>query len=709
MKHFFRVFAFSGSMLLSCGLQAANYNPASALELQNNLTEAAANGEDDTINLSGTFNVADAGGTFTFNSVQSNALTITGAGTTSTSLNGGGSARIMLITSSGSVTITGVTFQNGLINNANAGGLLATAPNITLQNNAFTGNSSSGTGNTGGVGLIATGSVIFSNNTLTSNSTAGNYGGLFLEAATATLSGNTFTQNSAEDAAGGCYIETLSGDLTLNNNTFDSNTADSDEGGACITDVVGNITFTDNVVTNNSAGDVGGIELDSSSGTVTVTGNTISNNTATDSSSEYGGIYARSIGNLIFSNNTVSGNSSVDGYAGAFVYSGSGSAEIDGNMISSNSTDSRSGIYTYAATGLIFSNNQVLSNESLGDEAGGLLTANGGDVQIINNLIVGNTAVDSVAAFTIESTSSSGSLNLINNTIFGNTTSSNGIGGISVTAPSSSVTINAYNNIFYGNNNDGTTAVGVDAFFQNTSGNLNVFNNDLGDVCFALPLSCDVSSLGSDAGNNLLNIDPDFINVASGNYRLQSASGLIDVGLLTAPGLPDTDIVGNPRSFLTIPDIGAYEAVAEISASSTDLDFGSVSTNDSNTLLVTLSNNGSYALTVTGFTLSDTANFVLMMNAGSDACGSTSFPLASGESCTFGIEFSPNEVQAFSESLTIASDAPANPAYVFNLAGSGAAPGGCALTAVSGAGNLWSYASFVFSFALYALWRRKAE
>ncbi len=738
MKHVFKAIVLSGSMLFSFGLHAATFSPTTAVQLQADLTTAQTNGEDDTINLSGTYNVSDVGTGFSFASGESNALTITGADSSSTILNGNGSDRVLTLSSSGNVSVSGITIQNGLMASSSGGGLLATAVDISIQNCAFTSNAVGGSGGGGGASLTSSGSVIFSNNTMSGNSTTGTgaAGALAVMVNNSfTGEGNTFSNNTSTGQVGACFISTLGGDAVFNNNTLNSNSAVGQVGGCNIISL-GNITangntatqnrstgagmgfasfqatsdmnFNNNTITGNSAEEYGAFYM-TIGGNASLSGNTISENTLTDPTGEYAGIQVDSSGNIVFSNNTVNGNSGSQLYGGARLETASGTATVDGNIFSANSVgiSGSAGVSITAAAGLIFTDNQVLSNESLGGEAGADLSSSG-DIQVINNLIVGNTAANNIAGINIfdSATGAPSTLSLINNTVTGNTVANANIGGIYVEATDSSVTINSYNNIFFGNSNNGTTGVGVDAFFDNSSGNLNIFNNDLGEVCFSSPASCDLASLGSDAANNLSE-DPLFIASSTGNYRLQAGSNLIDAGLTTAPSLPSLDLVGNPRSFLSIPDIGAYEAVAEISASSTTLDFGSVSINDSSTLIVTLTNSGSYALNVTAFTLSDTTSFALVMNAGSDACVNTSFQLVSGDSCTFGIEFAPDAVQTFAESLTIASDAPANPAYVLNLAGIGAAPGGCALTAVGGAGSFWPYSGFALSLALCALWRRK--
>lgn len=68
-------------------------------------------------------------------------------------------------------------------------------------------------------------------------------------------------------------------------------------------------------------------------------------------------------------------------------------------------------------------------------------------------------------------------------------------------------------------------------------------------------------------GTNGANIDADpcFVDAVGGNLRLKSSSLCIDVGNNSVPGLPTTDLAGNPRVFdgngdgTAIVDMGAFE------------------------------------------------------------------------------------------------------------------------------------------------------
>ncbi|MCA9322153.1 MAG: right-handed parallel beta-helix repeat-containing protein, partial [Planctomycetes bacterium] len=74
---------------------------------------------------------------------------------------------------------------------------------------------------------------------------------------------------------------------------------------------------------------------------------------------------------------------------------------------------------------------------------------------------------------------------------------------------------------------------------------------------------CDLT--GGFAGPSNLDVDPVFVAPASGDHRLKADSPVIDRGDAASPGLPPTDLDGNPRVIFGAPDLGAYE-VTDIAA-----------------------------------------------------------------------------------------------------------------------------------------------
>ncbi len=60
---------------------------------------------------------------------------------------------------------------------------------------------------------------------------------------------------------------------------------------------------------------------------------------------------------------------------------------------------------------------------------------------------------------------------------------------------------------------------------------------------------------------NDLDIDPQFVDPAHGNYHLQSGSPCLAAGTTSAPALPTTDLDGNPRVVVGAVDMGCYESL----------------------------------------------------------------------------------------------------------------------------------------------------
>ena len=82
---------------------------------------------------------------------------------------------------------------------------------------------------------------------------------------------------------------------------------------------------------------------------------------------------------------------------------------------------------------------------------------------------------------------------------------------------------------------------------------MNAHYSDIGDV---------LADEGTYNADNVLNADPAFVNLAIDDYHLGPTSPCIDAGTINVPnppGLPATDIEGNPRVSGAAPDMGAYE------------------------------------------------------------------------------------------------------------------------------------------------------
>lgn len=738
-KLFWLNLIFGLGVLAPSFAHAATFNPANAADLQAALTQAQSNGEDDTINLSGTYSITS---TLVYSAAENNALTITGAGASSTILDGGSAHSIMSLGSSGTglVSISGLTFQNGSGTTSNGALALASGGGLDIQNNVFSNNTVSGTGggafflvasagnitfsgntashnsatatNTTGAGAISalSGEITANNNIISDNDSDGSYGGLVLQASgNLTFNGNTVSSNTANGSQGGVSVASVAGSVIMNSNTISGNEADAGSAGGMQILAAASITFNGNTLTGNKAPTGqggGGVAVSTSGGDISMNANTIQGNV---SATGVGGMNVTTAGDISFTNNTVSQNTnSGTSVGGLLLQSSLGSLTVTGNTFSGNESSgvgsTGGALQAYANAGIDFSQNIVTGNSA--ETYGGVFMQllGPGSVQIVNNVVAGNSSTSEIGGLQVidGSTGSATALSFLNNTIYNNTTAGN-FAGAALIALDASVTVNAYNNILYGNANSGSMGVGEDFFVINPSSVLNVFNNDIGEVCFTNPASCDLAGLGAHAADNLSAVDPSFIDAASSNYRLQGSSALIDVGLASAPGLPTIDVIGNPRSFLSIPDIGAYEAVPNLATDPSSQDFGEVNTNSESTVIITVSNSGSYPLNISGIALSDTVNFALQPSTGASPCASTSFSLEAGESCTLGLQFSPGTVGAITADLVFSSDDPANPSYSLPLTGTGTASSGCALS--QGAENASAFGILMGILAFYAALR----
>jgi hypothetical protein len=106
-------------------------------------------------------------------------------------------------------------------------------------------------------------------------------------------------------------------------------------------------------------------------------------------------------------------------------------------------------------------------------------------------------------------------------------------------------------------------------------------------------------------------------------------------------------------------------------------DYGSVRVNtNSNPLEVTISNTGASALQVAGMTLSNTSNFVLDVNAGTNPCGSPPVTIPLGCACTVSVTFTPSADDTYNASLSIDFADPGIPDGSVLLTGKGLETGG---------------------------------
>lgn len=141
-------------------------------------------------------------------------------------------------------------------------------------------------------------------------------------------------------------------------------------------------------------------------------------------------------------------------------------------------------------------------------------------------------------------------------------------------------------------------------------------------------------------------------------YYRAALAAIFAVLIVPAYGRTDTDPAPGPG--------GGSIRVAPSSLH----DFGDViPTIGSDPFVFTVSNPGGGELEVHGIFLSDQENFVLSMEGGPNPCGSAAV-IAPGGSCTFTVEYIPQEQGFFNATLLISSNDPARPELEIHLTGS---------------------------------------
>ncbi len=262
-------------------------------------------------------------------------LTLNGAGTASTIIDGGGVDRVLDIDPSGagvSVTIANLTVRNG------------NAP-----------------GEAGG-GIRNRGTLSLSNVTLAANSSGINGGGL-LNLGTLTLTNTTVSGNTANADGGGIYNGGGS-TLTITASTLSGNSANSaGRNGGGLFNASGALATLTNVTVSGDSANNGGGGVFNSGGTATLTNVTLGDNGAT-----LGGGIFNAAGTATLTNTLVAG--SAGGNCGGVITSG-------GNNLDDGST------CAFGAAGDISNRNPLL----------GVLANNGGATQT-RALSAGSPAID---------------------------------------------------------------------------------------------------------------------------------------------------------------------------------------------------------------------------------------------------------------------------------------------------------------------------
>jgi len=118
------------------------------------------------------------------------------------------------------------------------------------------------------------------------------------------------------------------------------------------------------------------------------------------------------------------------------------------------------------------------------------------------------------------------------------------------------------------------------------------------------------------------------------------------------------------------PSIQVTPSSPSIQVTPSSYDFGIVTEgNSAAPLEVEISNDGSAEGNVYDIALSDTNNFALDLNGGSNPCNTASLTIPAGDNCTAEVDFLPQATASFNAKLTIESNDPANSTLNVSLSG----------------------------------------
>ena len=315
--------------------------------------------------------------------VVTHGVTIDGAGLATTTIDGDGVDRVMMIAGNATTaTLSGLTITGGASTDAAGGGLSVTGPGpVVLDGVSVTENDvvpATGGFNEGGGGIFSKTNLTLNNSTVSVN--------------TATVGGS-----QGDSGGGGILVGEGGGNLTLNDSTVSQNTAlvtadtatetiDNNGGGGIYMDGQ-DIALTDSSVSNNTVGVTGSLQPGPADGG--------------------GGIYQFG-DNLLLRDSTVASNSA----SGPGVAKGGGGGVFDGGDTSQylDSTIAGNGTDEPAATGapdsdggggvlldnvrggVVMANMTITGNGATLAAGGGINNNLGTDVEITDSIVAGNTS-----------------------------------------------------------------------------------------------------------------------------------------------------------------------------------------------------------------------------------------------------------------------------------------------------------------------------
>lgn len=506
-------------------VRGATFNVGNPSEFQTALTTAAANGQDDVLNVAaGSYYVTS---TLQYSSVENYALAINGAGSSTTILDGGNVVRILSITTNlanAAVTIQDLGFQNGATTESGGGlQISTTSAAIALRNCLVSDCTATGDDSVGGGANLTTdtGNITVTASIFRDNTSSGNVGGLFTgtNSGIINLTNCTFDQNTVLNSGGSTYFGDGGGAMLYSDGTSQIN-------------IRGN-TLTRNVASGGDNPDGGGMMVYPLGASSTVT---MENNTFTDNRAGLGGggcdVRLNAGGSVIFGNNIFTGNQATVGSGGgAMIYLNHGSFTFTDNTFSNNqSAENGGGVVIEMWDGTATLSGNAFTSNQTGQNGGGMSVASNTTTTSISKNVFNSNRASNVGGGVSYSTTE-GAINIFKNTLYGNTGSTDG-GGIYIylDQPLAEVTLN------------------TNILWQNTPNEFN-FSFGTGSAPITMTYS-DVQSSSGESwfGTGCIALDPLFVNPASGDFNLQwtnypnndaTKSPCIDAGDPSLPHDPD--------------------------------------------------------------------------------------------------------------------------------------------------------------------------
>ncbi len=444
--------------------------------------------------------------TFTETVEITRSISLVGAGSGSTIIDGQAAGTVILVNSGPAVTISGVTIQNGDTTNPfGGGGLLNESGTVILTNAVVQSNLAFDGG-----GISNKGTMIVDNVTVYKN---------VADEVIANIS-------VCEDCAGGGILN--SGVMTVTASTIYNNTANFGGG-------------IENAFTGTLVGD-----------DVEVYHNIVSNNV--DASNSFGG-GIENVGIMTFTNTIVRDNTAP---FGGGIYN-EGTFSISGSDLYGNMGTTRGGGF-HNIFNLTVQTSNIHDNEA-GSEGGGGISSEGGDVVVAQTAVYNNSATGSGGGIVHNVITGSNSFTITNSTISGNSTSGSG-GGLR----NAGIAETSLNNVTF-RNNTSTVVAGqsISVLAGTLTAKNSIISNQTGNNC-----SGTITSLGYNIANDSscgLNGTADLPNTNPllGPLQNNGGSTLTHALLVGSPAIDSgsgclaVDQRGVARPFGDACDRGAYE------------------------------------------------------------------------------------------------------------------------------------------------------